>query len=201
MANLSWWLPQGPPQTLSSCHRWGSQVIKPTGPQAPQATQVGGWGATSSHRLTQADWCCYQVTETRTGERFTTALRPGPRQWVALLRALEPSRTQPPACSLGPPDHPLAQGQGTGLESPRKPSHLTLPLMTTLSTTHWLNHLTDPHWQLVTSGQGPLHCQPMAEQDPLPGNSVMMHNYGCILRAAFALLCCNEARIIPKETR
>ena len=47
-------------------------------------------------------------------ERFTAASKPGPGQWVALVRALESCRTQPPDSSLDmphpPPAHLLAQG-------------------------------------------------------------------------------------------
>ena len=46
-------------------------------------------------------WQLYLVAEAEIGERFTATSRPGPSQWVALARALEPSRAQPPACPLG----------------------------------------------------------------------------------------------------
>ena len=53
-------------------------------------------------------------------ERFTAASKPGSGQWVALVRALESCRTQPPDFSLDmpqpPPAHQLAQAgpQGEG---------------------------------------------------------------------------------------
>ena len=53
------------------------------------------------------------------GERFTTASRPGPRQWAALARALKPYRTQPPACP-GAPQGTCWQEAAEGLEGPRE---------------------------------------------------------------------------------
>ena len=128
-------------------------------------------------------------------ERYTTALRPGTSQWITLTRAVEPCRTQPPACYVGAPAHLLAQDQ-VNWGTPREPAEICLlphfPPEDHHSTNRWLNYLikgcsltvgglwagptavptngwagplTVSHWQLVSWGQGPLWHWPMAEQD------------------------------------
>lgn len=52
-----------------------------------------------------ADCRCNEVAEAVMGEFITTS-KPEPHQWVALARALEPYRIQPPTCSLGSPSLP-----------------------------------------------------------------------------------------------
>ena len=55
-------------------------------------------------------------------------------QWVAVVRVLEPCRTQPPTCSLGPPAHRLVRGRVNWRVLRRRlvsASYLTLRLMTT----------------------------------------------------------------------
>ena len=116
-------------------------------------------------------------------------------QWVALVRALEPCRTEHPACSLGPPAHLLPGGQWVCWKAPGRrlvsASYLTPHLTTTTPTNCWLNGpltvacwqlapwgmgpivptncwagpLAVAHWQLAVCRLGPLWCQPMAEQD------------------------------------
>ena len=48
----------------------------------------------------------------RDGRRVAATSRPGPGQWVSLTRALEPCRTQPVACPLGPLGHHLVLTSG-----------------------------------------------------------------------------------------
>ena len=52
-----------------------------------------------------------EVTEAVMGEFITTS-KPEPRQWVALARALEPCKTQPPTCFLGSPSLPTSPRLG-----------------------------------------------------------------------------------------
>ena len=78
-----------------------------TGPQAPQASQSRGDQVPQT--ATQADCPCSQVTETRMGERFTAASRPGPRLVGDLGEGSGVLQATAPLCSLGPPDHTLSQ--------------------------------------------------------------------------------------------
>ena len=59
------------------------------------------------------------------GERFTATSRPVPGQWVALARALELCRTQPPACSLAPSSSSAGLRLGE-LEGPREEARICL---------------------------------------------------------------------------
>ena len=52
--------------------------------------------------VTQTEGYCHYFTEVGIGEKFTATPRPQPNQWAVLARALEPCRTQPPACSWTP---------------------------------------------------------------------------------------------------
>ena len=54
---------------------------------------------------------------------------------------------------------------------------------------------------MVASGRGPLWCQPIAEQDLLPGNGVVMRSNGSVLRAAVALLSTLLGSIMEKIRR
>ena len=162
-ADLSWWLPQDQvpdPAQLSSLRKMGTQ--DPTGPWAPQATHTAGTGQAN---CTLYRWLLPEVAETGMGARFTAASRLGPSQLAELARALEPQRTQTPACSLGPW---LNCWPGPGkLESPGRrwgsASYLTL-LDDHHSAHHWLNGpIMLAHWQSLTWGRGPLQCWPMAE--------------------------------------
>ena len=110
---------------LSSLRGPGAQ--DPTDPQAPQAAQMVGPGPTdcSSPRWAWREAHC-------------SLKAPGQGQRAALVRAVEPCRTQPPACSLGPSAHLLARGQVSWRVPGRRPgaaSYLTLCLVTTPSQT------------------------------------------------------------------
>ena len=113
--------PSGPgPETLPSCHRWGSQV-----PRTQRALrllrppkQSGKGRSCRQHAV--------QVAEAGVGERVAATSRPGPGQWVSLTRALESCRTQPVTCPLGPLAHHLALATG------------------------WVDPLTVAHWRLAT---------------------------------------------------
>ena len=102
--------PSGPgPQPLPSCHHWRSQVPNPTGPQGSSGCPE--LGKIMSHRL----WPQQTTSAKRSQRQGWRRGSPMPQHmgqcwWVALVRALEPRRTQPPAYSLGPPAHPLAKG-------------------------------------------------------------------------------------------
>ena len=89
----------------------------------------GSLGHPNRRGWSQADCCCLWVTEAGMGKSFTAASRPGPGQRAALVRALEPCRAQPPACSPGPSSaHPLARGWVSWRVPGRKPgsaSYLT----------------------------------------------------------------------------
>ena len=61
---------------------------------------------------------------------FTAASRPGPSQWAALVRALEPYKTQRPACSLGSPLTRWPKARWAG----RPQGEGWDPLLTSLST-------------------------------------------------------------------
>ena len=90
--------PSGPgPQMLPSCHRWGSQT-----PRIQSALRPPRHRGQVPQTASQADGCCHEVTEMGMQERFAAASRPRPGQWIAVVRTLEPSRTQPPACSWVP---------------------------------------------------------------------------------------------------
>ena len=52
--------------------------------------------------VTQTEGYCHYFTEVGIREKFTATSRPQPNQWAVLARALEPCRTQLPACFLGP---------------------------------------------------------------------------------------------------
>lgn len=64
---------------------------------------------------------------------FTAASRPGPSQQAALVRALEPYKTQPPSLFSGPPAYPLPQDRVSWKAPGRRlgsASYLTFHLMT-----------------------------------------------------------------------
>ena len=122
--------PSGPgPQPLTSCHCRGNQ--EPRAQQDLRLFRPPKYGVGERQvpqTVTQADCHCRYVTEAGMMERFTAASRPGPGQQVVLVSALEACRTQPPACSMGPPAHPPIQ------EGPLT-SYLTLHLITAIPPT------------------------------------------------------------------
>ena len=79
------------PLTLPSCIAGGARSPGPASPQASQAAQMAG--TRSLRPRSHADSHCHYVAEAGLGERLTTNSRPGPSQWVALARALEPQDT------------------------------------------------------------------------------------------------------------
>ena len=68
--------------------------------QAPQAAQKQG---SIPQTAVYADSGFHEGAEAGMGDRFTATSGPGPGQWVALVRTLEPCRTPPSACFLGHP--------------------------------------------------------------------------------------------------
>lgn len=128
-------------------------------PQAPQAAHLVG---TRSPKLPPSG--------RRDGMRgrFTIASRSESSR-EALVRILEPCRTQDTAPSLLPaPQFTCWLEAGWTGRAPRRrlgsSSYLTLP--TRGPPLRWLNpSLTVVPWQLVVCGRGPLWRQPMGEQD------------------------------------
>ena len=119
-------VPLGPgSQILSRCHHWGSQVPNPTGPQAPQATYMEEG---SSCRLRPSQTAtAIRLQRLRWGE-VHRCLKAWAEPVVALMRDLEPCRTQHPACYLGPLVH-LASDQQVSLGAPeRRPGSIHLLL-------------------------------------------------------------------------
>lgn len=109
------------------------------------------------------------------GERFNTAEGLGQGYWVALVRAFEPCLTQYPPCFLGPPS-PTGPRPGNRLEGPGEKASIYLlphcPHDDHHPTDRWLNQVPNGLSLMVACGKGALWCWPMAEQDPLPGNSM-----------------------------
>ena len=158
------------------------------GLQAPQATCAAGARSDQLHPMLTA---AAVRSRGRDGRDSPPPQGLGEGKWVALARALEPCRTQPPACLLSLPAHPRAQAWVSWRSLGRRPqstSYPTLPLMTTTPlTVCWMGPLTVTHWQLVAYGRGLLPtngwagplmvthwqlaavggawCQPTAEQD------------------------------------
>ena len=78
-------------QTLPSFIAETARYPGAAGPQSPQAAQMVG--TRSLRPRSHADGRRHYVAEAGIRERFTTTSRPGPSQWVALARALEPQDT------------------------------------------------------------------------------------------------------------
>ena len=123
------------PQTFPSSHHWGSQcpTYWPSGFSGPP--NGGGMGGGSHEDCDPGRLTLLLGRRDRdvwgggAGE-FTAASRPGPSQRAALVRALEPCKTQPPSLFSGPPAHRcpkagwVGRPQGEGWD----------PLLTSLST-------------------------------------------------------------------
>ena len=120
------------PQTLPSCHHWRSQVPNPADPQAPQAAQT--MGARSFRLWPRQTYTAVRLQRQGWGE-VHCCLKAWAGQWAALARALEPSNTQSPDCSLGPSAYLLAQDWVSWRPQGRRAgfaSYLTLPALTSL---------------------------------------------------------------------
>ena len=103
-ADLSWWLPQGQvprPAQLSSLREPVTQD-----PTDPQATQMEGARSHNLRPMQTATAIRSQRWGWERGSLLPQSLG------LALARALEPCRTQPPACSLGPPRSPAVLALG-----------------------------------------------------------------------------------------
>ena len=144
--------PSGPgSHALPSCHPWGSQSSNPSGPQSPQAVQMGRPG------LTDCDsWQPLLVGHRdRDGGAVPCFSSPGPWLVEGLSEssgALQTALVQSPVCSLGPPAHLPVQGWVNWRASRRRSasaSYLTLYLMTpTPWTLDWITSPVVLHWQL-----------------------------------------------------
>ena len=158
--------PSGPGlQSLSNRHSWGSQPPRAQPALRPPYSRGKRVGFSDGDRT---DSCCHEVAEAGMGQRVAAALRPGPSQWAALVRALEPAGYGP-ACSLGHQFTCWLEAGWAGELQGRRPgvtSYLPLHLMiTTLPIISWAGPLTVAHWQLLSWGRGPRQHGPMAEQD------------------------------------
>ena len=151
--------PSGPgSHTLPSYHHWGSEVSKPTGPQAPRAAQGGGAGPTDCdpHKLLLI--LGHRDKDGGEGQHcFKAWAKASGWPWWGLL---SPAWHSPQPVSLVP-HHPLAQDQGAGWRAQgsrqASTSYFTLHLMATvLLTAGWIKSLMVSHWQLVACGKGPL---------------------------------------------
>ena len=139
-------------------------------------------GARPLRPRSHADGRRHYVAEAGIRERFTTTSRPGPSQWVALARALEPQDTalslfvlvrgqvsrrgearDPPLTSLSSWRPPLYQ---PWVKSPTNCSSQTVAHLregpSASLTNGWASLLTVVQWQL---GAEPLQCRPMAGQN------------------------------------
>lgn len=153
------------PQTLLSCHCWGSQAPRMTGPQAPRlpyGRELEGVEGGKFTKVSQPDGC--SMRRQRWGwARVTTSSRPG------LDKVLETSRTWSSTCNLGPPAHPLTKGYMSwrAMRKSRDPPLTQSPLamITAPLTTDLMEPLTVDNRQLLTWERSPLPCGPMAEQD------------------------------------
>ena len=99
------------------------------GPNRPSDSSGQPMAGARPHRLWPEGHCHY-FTEAGIGEKFTATSRPQPDQWAVLARALEPCRTQPPACSWTPPPSPSSHAdlRPAELEGPmEKPKIHFLP--------------------------------------------------------------------------
>ena len=144
--------PQGQvPHTLPTCHPWGSRVSNPSGPQCPQAAQVG---ETRSHRLwpRQTD----TAIRSQTGSLLPQGLGLGVEGLSEGSGALQDrvSRLLPgPTCSpVGPRLGKLEDLQEKAWicllpHSPPDDHHTTEP--------GWIASLRVPHWQFLV---GRAHC-------------------------------------------
>ena len=160
------------PDQTASMKEWDARDTALS--QAPKAAQRQG---PIPQTAFYSDSGFHEVTKVGMGHATSG---PGPGQWAALMRALEPCRTQPSACFLGHPVHPPVLGRVSPGRS-QDPSLTPLSLRTTtLPTVDWRGHqqlltdsclwegpavvltndwagpLTVAHWQLVACGRG--HC-------------------------------------------
>ena len=116
----------------------------------------GGWEELGAGRgqvpqkASQTDGCCHEVAEVGMGE---SPLPQG--QWVALMRALETSRTQSPTCNLGPQLTHLPKAWWTGgpQGEGQDPPCTSLSSAWWSLTTDWLGPLAVAIWQLLTWGE------------------------------------------------
>ena len=110
--------PSGPgPQPLPSCLAEGARHAGPNCPSGSSGCPNARWEGPGQQAASYADCHCHLVTEAGMEERFTTASRPGPGQWVVLRRALEPSRAAPglfPGPSSSPTDPRPGELEGPG---------------------------------------------------------------------------------------
>ena len=132
------------PAQLSSLRETGTQPNKPS--DSSGLPQGGG----SSYRLWPRQTAAtIEVTQTGMRKGFTAASRPSPGQWMALVSALEPCRTQPPACLLAVPS-PTSSPAGPRLgklEGLREKAGICLlphsPPEDHSTTNCWLSHLSN----------------------------------------------------------
>ena len=132
-------------------------------------------GTRSLRPRSHADGRRHYVAEAGIRERFTTTSRPGPSQWVALARALEPQDTalslfllvrgqvsrrgearDPPLTSLSSWRQPLYQAW---VKSPTNCSSQTVAHLregpSASLTNGWASPLTVVQWQLLAWGRSP----------------------------------------------
>ena len=158
--------PSGPgPQTLHNCYHWGSQVprMQPT----LRFLRLPKWWGPGPIECVPCGLPLPLGQRWGGGRGSPTPQGLGQGQQVALARALEPCRTQPPACSLGPQSTPAGPRPGK-LERrihvlphcPPEDHHSTAPRLLAES-----SQLTVSPRQPVACGRGSLQCWPMTEQD------------------------------------
>ena len=125
------------PQTLSRHHHWRSQV--PRTELARRLLRPPKHLGQVPQTATQVDCCCHEVTETGTGERFTSASRPGPVQGWPWRGRWSPAGHRPQSVPWDPwPEARWAGGSwGEGQDLP----YLIICLATTTPLrAGWMGH-------------------------------------------------------------
>ena len=143
------------PQTLLSCHCWGSQAPNATGPQAPQASHVGGVGAGLGDGI-QGRWCSQKVAEAGRGSLPPQGLGAASR---GRSEGSGGQQDTDPHISPGSPDHHWSEAGWTGAPwrggqdwlLPHCPCDK--PCSADLA---WLSPLMVTHWQLLPWGEEPI---------------------------------------------